>query len=288
MAINFKKKMFRGFGKHGNVPAGGETVSDQEQKQDQKTSVLNRFRYTPAYLRPGNRPRSRKEKLIIIIPAMAAILAVCIVMFMVNRVSVYKLKDTASQYYGGSAVHIEKGTQLRSDSEGTVSIKSGKQNIETTLPIYLDNSRKVILPVDMLYVSPRIGGCSRVGRFSEVECKENQMITVYREGKKADTERGFLYDGEDFYLFLEPVTVSFNGYNMDLPALSYVEAVYGEYMMLFNYDTKETFMELSDGTGTAQPASGDYVISLLGDSMTLNNGNKILLANRPELFDPVV
>ena len=86
----------------------------------------------------------------------------------------------------------------------------------------------------------------------------------------------------------DQLTVSFNGYNMDLPALSYVEAVYGEYMMLFNYATKETFMELSDGTGTAQPASGDYVISLLGDSMTLNNGNKILLANRPELFDPVV
>ena len=185
-------------------------------------------------------------------------------------------------------MHIESGAELRSGTDGTVFLKTGKQTTETTLPVYLENSRKVVLTSDMLYISPRIGGCSRAVHFSEVECKTNQMISVSRGGSKADTERGFLYDGEDFYLFLEPVTVNFNGYTMDLPALSYVEAVYGGYMMLFNYDTKEFFMELSDGTGSAQPASGDYVISLLGDSMTLNNGNKLLLANRPELFDPVV
>ena len=209
-------------------------------------------------------------------------------MFTVDKVSVYKIRDTAYQYYGGRTVRIESGAELRSGTDGTVFLKTGKQTTETTLPVYLENSRKVVLTSDMLYISPRIGGCSRAVHFSEVECKTNQMISVSRGGSKADTERGFLYDGEDFYLCLEPVTVNFNGYTMDLPALSYVEAVYGGYMMLFNYDTKEFFMELSDGTGSAQPASGDYVISLLGDSMTLNNGNKLLLANRPELFDPVV
>ena len=82
--------------------------------------------------------------------------------------------------------------------------------------------------------------------------------------------------------------VYFNGYKMELPALSYVEAVYGGYMMVFNYETKECFTELYDGSGTAQPPSGDYVLSLLGDSVTMRDGSKMLLATRPDLFDPIV
>ena len=75
---------------------------------------------------------------------------------------------------------------------------------------------------------------------------------------------------------------------MELPALSYAEAVYGGYMMVYNYETKEFFIEMSDGTGTARVPSGDYEISLMGDSMTLYDGSKKLLATRPDLFDPIV
>lgn len=284
MKINLNKRILRGARETGNPPQ----VAEKGPKTAKRASRLERAQYTPSRLRPGKRRMSGREKLIVLLPALAAILAVGIVLFTVDKVSVYKIRDTAYQYYGGRTVRIESSAELRSGTDGTVFLKTGKQTTETTLPVYLENSRKVVLTSDMLYISPRIGGCSRAVHFSEVECKTNQMISVSRGGSKADTERGFLYDGEDFYLFLEPVTVNFNGYTMDLPALSYVEAVYGGYMMLFNYDTKEFFMELSDGTGSAQPASGDYVISLLGDSMTLNNGNKLLLANRPELFDPVV
>ena len=282
MKISLNKRTPRGARESDAAPG------TERQKSPKAAARLARARYTPTRLRPGKRRISGKEKLIVVIPALAAVLAVGIVLFTVNTASVYKFRDTAFQYYGGSSVRIESGSELRCGTKGTVSLKAGNQTIETTLPIYLENSRRVVLPADMLYISPRAGGCSRAVHFSEVECRANQMISVSRGGSKADTERGFLYDGEDFYLFLEPVTVSFNGYTMELPALSYVEAVYGGYMMLFNYDTREFFMELSDGTGTAQPASGDYVVSLLGDSITLSNGNKLLLANRPELFGPVV
>ena len=121
-----------------------------------------------------------------------------------------------------------------------------------------------------------------------MECKANGTVTVQRERNSRVAESGFLYDGGDQYIFLEPMIVYFNGYKMELPALSYVEAVYGGYMMVFNYETKECFTELSDGSGTAQPPSGDYVLSLLGDSVTMRDGSKMLLATRPDLFDPIV
>ena len=247
-----------------------------------------RERYTPTRLRPGKRRLSKKELLIVTVPALAAILAVTIVLFTVNHGSVYKFQDTACQYYGGSFTKINAGAELRRGTDGTTNLKLGKQSIATTLPVYLDNSRKVVLTTDMLYIAPRSLDFRRAACFSEVECRANGAVYFTRDGSAENIEQGFLYDGEDFYLFLEPVTVSFNGYTMELPALSYVEAVYGGYMMLFNYDTKEFFIEQSDGTGTAYPPSGDYEVSLLGDSMVLNDGNKLLLATRPELFAPVV
>ena len=284
MKIDLNKRILRSAKETENPPQ----VAEKGPKTAKRASRLERAQYTPSRLRPGKRRMSGREKLIVILPALAAILAVGIVLFTVDKVSVYKIRDTAYQYYGGRTVRIESGAELRSGTDGTVFLKTGKQTTETTLPVYLENSRKVVLTSDMLYISPRNGGCSRADHFSEVECKINQMISVSRGGSKADTERGFLYDGEDFYLFLEPVTVNFNGYTMDLPALSYVEAVYGGYMMVFNYETKECFTELSDGSGTAQPPSGDYVLSLLGDSVTMRDGSKMLLATRPDLFDPIV
>ena len=245
-----------------------------------------RAQYTPTRLR--YRKMGLKERLIVLVPALAAILAVVIVMVTMDNGSKYRLQDTAYQYYGGTSARIESGAELKCGTDGVCVLTSGNHSAETTLPIYLESSRKVVFPTDMLYFAPRTGVCDRVVYFSELECKANGMVTIGRGGSTTNVEHGFLYDGGDFYLFLEPVTLSFNGYTMDLPALSYAEAVYGGYMMLFNYETKEFFIELSDGTGTAQPPSGDYVISLLGDSMTLHDGSKLLLATRPDLFDPVV
>ena len=216
MKINLNKRILRSAKETENPPQ----VAEKGPKTAKRASRMERAQYTPSRLRPGKRRMSGREKLIVILPALAAILAVGIVLFTVDKVSVYKIRDTAYQYYGGRTVRIESGAELRSGTDGTVFLKTGKQTTETTLPVYLENSRKVVLTSDMLYISPRIGGCSRAVHFSEVECKTNQMISVSRGGSKADTERGFLYDGEDFYLFLEPVTVNFNGYTMDLPALS--------------------------------------------------------------------
>lgn len=272
------------------VQGDGIALAAEQRKTAQERAEARsaRVRYTPAHLRPGKRRLSRKELLIVTVPALAAILAVVIVLVTVNHGSVYKFQDTACQYYGGSFTRITAGSELRRGTDGATNLKMGKQSITTTLPAYLDNSRKAVLSTDMLYVAPRSMDFRRAACFSEVDCRTNGMVYITRDGSTENMDPGFLYDGKDFYLFLEPVTVRFNGYTMELPALSYVEAVYGGYMMLFNYDTKEFFIEQSDGTGTAGPASGDYTVSLLGDSMTLNGGSKLLLATRPELFDPVV
>ena len=243
-------------------------------------------RYTPKHVR--GRKFGRREFLIILLPVLAAVAAVAVVLLTLDRGTSYKLTSSACQYYGGSSAAIESGATLKRSSDGTTLLKQGELNTETNLPIYLTDSRTVVFPEDMLYFAPRSDDCLRLAYFSEVECKANGTVVVRHDGDTATANPGFLYDGKDFYLFLEPVILSFNGYTMELPALSYVEAVYGGYIMAFNYETKETFMELSDGTASTQIPSGDYTISLIGDSMTLYDGSKSLLATRADLFDPLI
>lgn len=259
--------------------AGGARVLKKKRR-------LEIEKYIPISLR--RRKLSRRELLTLLIPAVAAVAAVVIVIAMLDRGTSYKLSASAYQYYAGSTAKVEVGAELRRRNDGVSLLIQGDHSAETTLPIYLSDSPRVVLPTDMIYVLPRSIDYKRLVYFSEVECKTNGAVVVARENGSVNPEPGFLYDGKDFYLFLEPMTLEFNGYTMDVPALSYVEAVYGGYMMVFNYETKEFFMEMSDGTGTARTPYDDYTISLLGDSMTLYDGTRLLLATRADLFDPLV
>ncbi len=246
-----------------------------------------RERYTPTNLRRRKKKKlSGKELSILLIPALAAAVAVAIAAATFNHGSTYTFEKEAVQYYGGSSAPVAAGTQLTVSGEGQSSLPQSEEG--TNLPIYLKDSPAIVLPSDMIYYTPRDGGYGRISCFSELECKSNGMITVKRDGKSIQPSKGFLYDGEDFYVFLEPMTIAFNGYTMDVPALSYVEAIYGGHMMIFNYETKEFTIEQCDGSGTASSNAGDYTISLLGDSMTLYDGTKYLLVTRPDLFDPIV
>jgi len=260
--------------------------SSPGKREARRAERERRERYTPTRLR--RRKLSGREWALVLIPAFAAVAAAAVVLFTMTRGTGYRFECAAFQYYNGNAARVEAGTELALDRDGKTVLKQSGSSRTVELPFYLESGPSVLLPTDLVYCMPRARDYRQAAAFTELECNENGAITAARDGKTAQPEHGFLYDGGDFYLFLEPVTVAFNGYTMELPALSYVEAVYGGYVMVFNYETRECFTELSDGTGTARPSSGDYVVSLLGDSMTLYDGTKLLLATRASLFDPVV
>ena len=244
--------------------------------------------YVPEGLRGGKLNLKKSQKLILLFSAVAAVVAVVIVLLTVDFGQSYTIEEPSHQYYGGKAVAVEQGAKLKINSEEKTLLFQGENSTETFLPVYFDSSPAMVLATDMMFINPRAGQTARVAYFSEVEYDEYATITVTRENKEAKPQHGFLYDGEDFYIFLEPVTIEFNGYSMEIPALSYVEAVYGGYMIVFNYETKEFFMELSDGSGSATAGGGDYTISLMGDTITMYDGERRLLATRADLFDPII
>ena len=232
---------------------------------------------------------SQKEKLILLIPAVAAIVVVLAVVLLLDRTVTYTVDSAASQYYANGTYPVAAETELCRETDGTFSMKTERKQTQdlNNLPIYYLDRRSTVLPRDMVYFAPRTNHKAQVECFSEVLCSENGAIHLIRDEKETLLNSGFLYDGQDLYLFLEPVVLHLNGYLLNLPALSYVEATYGGAVMVFNYETKEQLMEAPKGDVTVEIATGDYALSLLGDSMTLHDGTKSLLFTRPDLLEPV-
>lgn len=232
---------------------------------------------------------SRREKLILAIPVAAAIVVVAAIALLLDRSVTYMLDSAAVQYYANGTYPLAAETELCQETENAFYIKTGheKKRELNNLPIYYADRRCAVLVRDMIYFAPRTKSKARVEFFSEVVCSENGTVRLIRDGDEMVLNPGFLYDGKDLYLFLEPVTLRVNGYVLELPALSYVEAVYGGEVMVFNYETKEQLLEPPQGDVIAEIAGGDYTISLMGDSMTLHDGTKSLLFTRPDQLEPV-
>lgn len=229
------------------------------------------------------------ERLILLSPVAAAIVVVVIVnLFFTKKLMTYELKGRPCQYYAGSVYRMEEGSVLQRTSEDKTMIKdSSGRRTANDLPVYYEDRNELTTTQDMVYYDPRSGTHGRLGYFSEVYQYANGRLEVRQNGEELNLGSGFLYNGEDLYVFLEPVTLTFNGYEIALPPLSYVEAVYTENVMVFNYGEKDFFMETPQGPVIARVETGDYEVSLLGDSMTDHTGKRTLLFSRPELLDPV-
>lgn len=232
---------------------------------------------------------SRRERMILLVPVAVVLVAVVAANLLLNRkLMTLTLTGQPCQYYGGSIYRMAEGTTLRRTEEGKTLIRSGGgERTANDLPIYYEDREEVTITQDMVYYAPRSGDHGRLGYFSHLSADAGGQVTLERDGEKTVLERGFAFNGKDLYLFLEPVVLSFNGYRMNLPALSYVEAVYTGDIMVFDYGSKEFLIEAPKGAVTARIETGDYEISMLNDSMTNYGGKRTLLFSRPELLEPI-
>lgn len=237
--------------------------------------------------RAPRRKLTQKEKRILLIPCAAAVLAVLIVFLTMDKGTTYVFRQTANQYYGGSSAMIAEGTKMKRMEDGTVRTANGEAK-DSCLPAYFADETGLVLTGDMICYTPRKKGFGLLRAFSEVNRAKNGVITLTYEKKTAHPDEGFLYDGNDFYIFLEPVRVSYMGYTVELSALSYAEVINGGHVMLFDYDTKNMFLEKLDGTVSAVSKDGAYTISLLGDSMVDRGGDSTLFAGTPGIYEPIL
>ena len=233
--------------------------------------------------------RLRKRDLwFLAIPAAAAVIAVVFLLWTERDVMSYTLEGSPRQYYIGNTYSLPEGGVLRRTAQDkTVLDSAGILSEISSLPIYYGEKSALTLPQDMVFYAPRGNVEKRLPYFTEISINEHGAVRAERDGKDRQLAPGFAYDGQNLYLFLEPVTLRFNGYRIELPAMSYVDAMtYGD-IVVFNYETKQFLTEPAQGAVTVETKDGDYTLSLLGDSMTNYDKQRILLFTRPELLEPL-
>lgn len=290
-------------------------VEQTEQKPVKSALTRKQMRehkqmYTPSSLRdnPDGKQLNIRAVFIIVISLIVACAIAIIIVVAVTSAKIklrneteipvvsgdvsMQLEDSVYQYIDGTSVKIDAGAKLFIDENGNVVLKTAFGSNVTTLPVYIrgaDGSRSVILTQDMYYYRARgemgsIPTCAE--KLTQITCDKNNVITAKRDGKTVTLDSGFLFDGEKTYIFLETVVVEYNGYQDEIPPMSFVEFVYGDKLQVFNYDTEKFEIQNCSEDGIAHSLTygevpPDWELQFVVRKMVIFDGTS---TKNPSLF----
>lgn len=188
------------------------------------------------------------------------------------------------QYAFGMKDVYEGSSRLNHEDDRTEIRNQDKVRTLSSSPVYYENDDRFLLPSTMSYIRPVTDVFDyRLDYFTEIFRLDGSVYIDSAE-YKGPAGQSFLYDGEDTYVFLEPVTLTWRDETQYLDAFSYVKAVYGESLEIYVHET-DTFRTESIGTGTEVQAEAEgYSVDLGLDILTRGKKQQLLFAD-PEQLD---
>ncbi len=232
-----------------------------------------------------------KNKGLLFMTAGLSVCALVVLFFVLNLMedaNTYVVGNSAVQYYADMKIDIPQGNELHRSSEAEINMTGGgADQTMSSVPIYYEGQDKLVLPHDMSYYDPSHNTRYRLDYFTELEISGGAVIAT-KNGQDVILNEGFLHDGKDFYLLLEPMTLELEGYSVPIKALSYVELVYQQYVMVFDYDNKYFYTEQARGDIIAVPDTQLYEVSLINDTYVTSDGEPSMLITRPEFLNAIL
>jgi hypothetical protein len=205
------------------------------------------------------------------------LLLVLLVYWYVEGISAYKPKTEVHQYFGGSELNYSSEAVFRDEKDSiTVNDISGKMTIADT-PLLYKGETKITLPCNMLLMVPSEGtALKRINYFTTVT-ESAGRITYTSGNKSAQSFGGFLYDGDDLYVFLEPTVLNIGTtYSVELPALSYVKVRYAQFVEYHNSATDEDKLVGINEVDVNAVVNDSYKINLSNDVIYTDMGEALL------------
>ncbi len=254
----------------------------KEKKEEKQIEKVEKKEY-----KPRNKYAINKGNILKILALIIGFIAVIVMSYLfILQDNQLKIEGTAVQYYAGQAFYIEDGSTLVRGLDETTLNTGSVSTTMSSIAIYQEEENKIILTQDMIYYDPRNSYFEKIDALTEIYITD-QGITAVNGNKEVALNKGFIYDGDDYYIFLEDISVYFNGYLLELTTMSYIEATFQAHVMTFDYDTKTTMLETPETEVTVTAGNGDYTLSLINDSMVNYEEEKTLLFTRPDLLDSI-
>ena len=146
-------------------------------------------------------------------------------------------------------------------------------------PIYYSKRAEIILPVDYSITFPA-SACvqKKVGYYSSIK-KIDDDYYLNGNGVNQNISNNFLFDGKDYYIFINDSKVLFGDNSYDISPLSYVNYVYDtKDLYIYNYDNDELYY-FDNVDDNVYVENEYYKVNLTSDSVVVNGKDKLLMKN---------
>jgi hypothetical protein len=248
----------------------------------------NMFRMFALQVESLARPRKRRPVPMLIAILLIAAIVVLFVYF-VSQMNTVIFREPLYRYDTGVRFDYGGTTRIQRDGEQFVlrSDNGTEQEIGHT-PIYFPDGEKMFLTGQLLVVRPEEEQAPvRTGYFTTIQKgKAAGVFTAKVNRKTVEIEKGFLFDGQNEYIFLEPVTVEWNERSVELPAFSCAVVYYNLRLEIYPAGSEDEIAieQTGEATVMATAKSGAYSVDLSKDILK-SQGNELLLFTQPSLLD---
>ena len=231
----------------------------------------------------------RRKVSITILLVGAGIVIVGAAIFLLITLNTKKIEDGI--YFFDTGVRYDKqNAVIKNDNENGVYLDNGgsQQTQEkltlSSAPLYYADEPKIFIPVDCTINIPSQRKAAKIAKFTEFEDRQGAVFATAGNDEYGIDE-GFLYDGKSTYVFLDDMTVSWNGSAVHLPPLSYAIVVYNQRVEFYPY-SGEPVVEQTGQTSVTASADKGYTIDLGSCILTNADGFESLLISEPSLMEP--
>lgn len=230
-----------------------------------------------------------KFKIEIIVIELLLICALLGVLF-VKKVESYHFDSDATYFLDAMDYIVPAGSVAKVDSKTKdITIERNKDfSLEATgTPVYYNEIPKLVLMKDLAYIKPANGVIYpyRLSYFTEISIEPNGVSTIMRDtNSKLETD-GFLFDGNNTYVFLEDTYLEYSNKRVSLPAFSYVTVLKDNYVEFFDYNSKQITLENTEYPVYARNLNDSYKVNLTFDIVSFNSGD-VMLHSYVDNYDP--
>lgn len=219
------------------------------------------------------------------VPAAALVIIIGAVAALRGRDS-FQVEEPASISVNGVTFRWPAGVRLLHRGDHTyLKGSEGEQDMED-FPLVLEESGSLRLQKSMIWTQTREDKIRRLDYFSGISFGEEGTVLSGRQSRVEGAD-GFLYDGEDTYVFLEPVELVWNrDQRMELEPLTVVQVGYRQYVHIYGPGMEPVFEDLTEEEVSACFGGGNRV-NLATDLYYMPNGTWRLLLMSMEVLEAV-
>lgn len=191
--------------------------------------------------------KNRKPWLI----SLAAVLVIVSAVAALRGRDTLTIKEPAYLCINGTRTELEAGATLYHKGDSTTIRFAGKKFDLETAPVITADESSIFMQRSCSLNRVDDDCIYRLDYFTQIS-RDAEGILIKRRNKESRDISGFLYDNSDTYVFLEPVTLSYNEEAIELEPMTIVQVSYMDRIQIFGPGVEPVFETVTSEAVTAE------------------------------------